>query len=60
MTEVLNAMNYDNLSLAVETAEVPEHIRGYGHIREAAMAKARAVWSELLSHWRQPAQRKAA
>ncbi len=60
ITELLNALNPENLDLAVEIAEVPEHIRGYGHIKEASIVKAQARWTELLAQWRQPGLRKAA
>ncbi|MGH8105046.1 MAG: DUF6537 domain-containing protein, partial [Arenimonas sp.] len=47
----LNATNYD---LAIEIARVPERIRGYGHVKEAHFAKAKAQCDELLLQWRHP------
>jgi len=34
---------------------LPEQIRGYGHIKEAAIKKAKAREAELLSCFRNPA-----
>ena len=44
----------------VEIATIPEHIRGYGHIKEAHLAKARARWDELIAMWRTPPAARAA
>ncbi len=44
----------------MEIANIPEHIRGYGHVKEAHLAKARARWDELMARWRAPEQTKAA
>jgi len=33
---------------------VPEHIRGYGHVKEAHFAKAKASRDDLLLQWRNP------
>jgi indolepyruvate ferredoxin oxidoreductase len=41
----LTASNYDT---AVALAEVPEHIRGYGHVKEAHVKKARETQADLL------------
>jgi indolepyruvate ferredoxin oxidoreductase len=43
-----------NHALAVEIAAVPEHIRGYGHVRDAHLAKAKAREAELLKRFRAP------
>ena len=53
--ELLATLDHDNHALAVEIASVPEHIRGYGHVKHAHLEKARAKWDELLSLWRRPA-----
>ncbi|PKL98718.1 MAG: indolepyruvate ferredoxin oxidoreductase, partial [Gammaproteobacteria bacterium HGW-Gammaproteobacteria-7] len=39
--QLLAGLNGDNHALAVEIASVPEHIRGFGHVKEAHLAKAR-------------------
>jgi indolepyruvate ferredoxin oxidoreductase len=58
--ELLAGLNPGNHALAVEIARLPEQIRGYGHVKEAHVAKARAKWNSLLSAWRNPVAEKAA
>ncbi len=58
--ELLAKLDRDNLKLAVDIASIPEHIRGYGHIKEANFAKAAAKREELLAAWRSPAKERAA
>jgi indolepyruvate ferredoxin oxidoreductase len=53
--ELLNKLDHDNHALAVELASVPEHIRGFGHVKHEHLEKARAKWDELLALWRRPA-----
>jgi indolepyruvate ferredoxin oxidoreductase len=53
--ELIAGLSADNHALAVEIASIPEHIRGFGHVKEAHFAKARARWDELMARWRQPA-----
>jgi indolepyruvate ferredoxin oxidoreductase len=53
--ELLSGLAADNLDLAVEIASIPEHIRGYGHVKHAHLQKARARWQELMAQWRHPA-----
>ena len=38
--------------LAVELAGLPEHIRGFGHVKERHLAKVRAQWEQGLLRWR--------
>jgi indolepyruvate ferredoxin oxidoreductase len=45
---LLPRLNRGNLDVAVALASLPEEIRGYGHIKDAAIAKARARRGELL------------
>jgi indolepyruvate ferredoxin oxidoreductase len=58
--ELLGKLDHDNHALAVEIATIPEHIRGYGHIKDAHLAKARARWDELIAMWRSPPAARAA
>ena len=39
------------LPLAVHIASVPQRIRGFGHVKLAAVATARAQWSALVARW---------
>jgi indolepyruvate ferredoxin oxidoreductase len=40
-----------NHALAVEIAKVPDEIRGFGHVKEAAAAKAKALEVDLWAGW---------
>ncbi|QNH03075.1 indolepyruvate ferredoxin oxidoreductase family protein [Pseudomonas sediminis] len=44
---LLAELNADNYRTAVALAEIPEQVRGYGHVKEAALAKAREQASQL-------------
>nr|MDA8108787.1 2-oxoacid:acceptor oxidoreductase family protein [Betaproteobacteria bacterium] len=46
--ELLAQLSAENLSLAVEIASLPESIRGFGHVKLASLALARAREAELL------------
>ena len=37
MQELLQDLSADNLSLTTDIASLPEHIRGYGHVKETHM-----------------------
>ncbi len=52
--ELVSGLNEGRVSLAVEIASIPEHIRGYGHVKERHLAAAKAREAELLSQWRLP------
>ncbi|NNE20975.1 MAG: indolepyruvate ferredoxin oxidoreductase family protein, partial [Rhizobiales bacterium] len=52
ISEILNSLDTKNLSLAVDIASIPEHIRGYGHIKERHLAEAKTRESELLAAYR--------
>jgi indolepyruvate ferredoxin oxidoreductase len=51
---LLAALDAGNVGLAAEIASIPEHIRGYGHVKEAHLHKARAREAELLKQWNDP------
>src|SRR6187551_2788682 len=40
------------LRLAIETARIPEMIRGYGHGKARHLAAARPKWDALMAQWR--------
>jgi indolepyruvate ferredoxin oxidoreductase len=60
LDELLAKLDRGNLALAVDIASVPEHIRGYGHVKHAHLEKARARREQLLAAWRNPQETKAA
>ncbi|QIO86435.1 MFS transporter [Stenotrophomonas rhizophila] len=51
---LLDGLSDDRVALAVEIASIPEHIRGYGHIKEAHLHAAKAREATLLAQWRNP------
>ena len=51
---LLSDLRLGNHVLAVEIARVPEHIRGYGHVKETHLATAMATQARLLAQWRDP------
>jgi len=48
MTAILSKLNRGNLERAVALASLPEEIRGYGHVKEAAMERVALRREELL------------
>jgi indolepyruvate ferredoxin oxidoreductase len=44
----------ERLPLSVKLASVPDQIRGYGHVKEAAMATAKAEEAKLWAQWDAP------
>jgi indolepyruvate ferredoxin oxidoreductase len=52
--ELLGTLSLSNHALAVEIARVPEFIRGYGHVKEAQLAAAKAKEAQLLAAYRNP------
>ena len=51
---LLNKLDGGNVDLAADIASIPEHIRGYGHVKEAHLHKAKAREAELLKEWDNP------
>eukprot|EP01114_Cavostelium_apophysatum_P002085 TRINITY_DN11824_c0_g1_i1.p1 TRINITY_DN11824_c0_g1~~TRINITY_DN11824_c0_g1_i1.p1 ORF type:complete len:490 (-),score=120.57 TRINITY_DN11824_c0_g1_i1:814-2082(-) len=47
-------LSLDNRAAALKLAQVPETIRGYGHVKAANMARAQAETTRLLQEFRQP------
>jgi indolepyruvate ferredoxin oxidoreductase len=50
--ELVGQLAPHNHALAVELAQIPEHIRGYGHVRQRHVEAARAKQAELLAAFR--------
>jgi indolepyruvate ferredoxin oxidoreductase len=57
IAELLPALAPHNHALAVELARIPEHIRGFGHVKARHLAAARTKEAELKAAFRaaQPA-----
>ena len=58
--ELVVNLDHQNHSLAVQIAEIPEMIRGFGHIKEQHFQNADAKLEALLSVFRDPTQQPAA
>jgi len=51
---LLDTLDGGNVDLAAEIAGIPEQIRGYGHVKEAHLHKAKAREADLLAQWNNP------
>ncbi|MFN7183065.1 MAG: indolepyruvate ferredoxin oxidoreductase family protein [Thermomonas haemolytica] len=51
---LLEKLDAGNIGLAAQIASIPEHIRGYGHVKDAHLHKAMARRAELLKEWDSP------
>ncbi len=61
METVLAGLDHENHALALEIANLPQQMRGFGHIKDANVALALARQAELLASYTAPsAQRSAA
>ena len=60
VAELLKGLTPANHALAVKLAAIPDDIKGYGHIKDAHLAKAKAKEATLLHQWRNPEAMKAA
>ncbi|HEX7989830.1 MAG TPA: indolepyruvate ferredoxin oxidoreductase family protein [Stenotrophomonas sp.] len=54
LQELISGLDARRLALAVDIASIPEHIRGYGHVKEAHLHEAKAREATLLATWRNP------
>ena len=54
MAEVLSGLSQQNLSTAIAIAALPQTMRGFGHIKEANVAKAKADGKRLMDEFRAP------
>ena len=52
MAELLAHLAASNLDTAIELASLPEHIRGFGHIKLRSVEAAKKKRQELLAAWR--------
>ena len=53
--ELIAGLDQGCHNIAVELAEIPEQIRGYGHVKQAHIEKAKAREAQLLEAFRSPA-----
>jgi indolepyruvate ferredoxin oxidoreductase len=52
--ELIAGLDHDNHGLAVEIASVPEHIRGFGFVKQRHMINAKHDEATLLERFRSP------
>ena len=55
VSELCKGLNPENYELAVEIAQIPESIRGFGHVKERNLKCARQRQNELMGRFRRPA-----
>jgi indolepyruvate ferredoxin oxidoreductase len=58
--ELIQGLSHDSHALAVEIARMPEQIRGYGHVKEAHLERAKKREAELLAAFRAPTSTRTA
>jgi len=51
--ELLRGLSPQTHALAVKLAQIPEHIRGFGLVKEANLKRVRGDWRDMLSQWRE-------
>ncbi len=51
LSVILNQLNADNHRLAVDVARIPEHIKGFGHVKERNLKAARTQWNALMAQF---------
>jgi indolepyruvate ferredoxin oxidoreductase len=52
IVEMIENWNISKESLAIQIANVPDSIKGYGHIKERKMLEARKDWLRLMAQWK--------
>ena len=57
---LLAGLDHDNHALAVEIASLPQQMRGFGHIKEANVAKTKALEAQLMDRFRAPREERSA
>jgi len=55
--DLASGLNAENKDAALKLAQLPDAVRGYGHIKEAAMDAMDAQWAELMANYRHPPAR---
>ncbi|MEY2809364.1 MAG: hypothetical protein RLZ66_875 [Pseudomonadota bacterium] len=56
LEEVLKSLNASNHALAIDIAQLPEQIKGFGHVKARNAAAAQSQWARLMGQWRDPSQ----
>ncbi|MDO8455794.1 MAG: indolepyruvate ferredoxin oxidoreductase family protein [Burkholderiaceae bacterium] len=48
METVMQRLNAENMSTALEIARIPEQIKGFGHVKDKSLVAARTRWEALM------------
>jgi indolepyruvate ferredoxin oxidoreductase len=51
--ELVAGLSVQKLALAIELANLPDSMRGYGHVKDNNVKAARIKWNALLARWRE-------
>jgi indolepyruvate ferredoxin oxidoreductase len=51
LTRITSELTEKNLELAIAIARVPDDIRGFGHVKDAALQAAKVTEAELWKGW---------
>ncbi len=54
LDRIIAGLTSDNLDTAIQIADVPDEIRGYGHVKERNVKAAQATWAELETAFSDP------
>jgi len=57
---ILAGLSPDTLDQALAFARLPEHIRGYGHVKEQHLAAVLPRWQAAMAAWGKPARQREA
>ncbi|MBL4741193.1 MAG: indolepyruvate ferredoxin oxidoreductase family protein, partial [Sneathiella sp.] len=60
LEEILSGLNSGNYAIAQEIVELPMNVRGYGHVKEAAIKTYRLERDHLMTAFHNPAQQTSA
>ncbi|MDX1736605.1 MAG: indolepyruvate ferredoxin oxidoreductase family protein [Alphaproteobacteria bacterium] len=60
LEEIISKLTKENHVYAVALAELPEHIRGYGHVKDKHLNDVKANWQTLLAQFNNPSKAAAA
>ena len=60
IAELVDGLNQESHALACQIAEIPDEIRGFGHVKERNIAAAKAKERRLLARFRAPAPQASA
>ena len=53
LEEIMRSWHPDKESLAMAIANMPDSIKGYGHVKQRKVEEARSKWLQLMALWRE-------